>query len=413
MIFKKIGTFGIGTLLFLGSLHLQAAIQYKIEDLGKIPDGASKTISINDNGDYTISLQNNLGEVKAYLVSAGQVQDMGSLGNGEVAVTSLNNFQQSTGSALSNSVNNKRSAFLYSDGNMTNIENLAATYSQGQDVNNSGVSVGGLQLTDAVTNQYSYKAYVYDPQAGQMIYLDDIAPVNEIPDGSVCSYDCWNLIRANGINSQGVITGDAFAPHAADNFPTFSFGPIMGKSRAYVYDGQSLISLGTLGGDFSRGQAINDLGHVAGVSDLYHEVFSSPFDPNPVTNLPDPSRVFFYDGKNMNDRGVLDGGLGSIVEAMNNKDEIVGSVVFDGYKHAFISTRQAMIDLNSLITSSSDWTELTHATDINDNGAIVGYGLINGETHGFKLVPVEKSENACLHVSTEICEKILINTNNL
>jgi hypothetical protein len=46
-----------------------------------------------------------------------------------------------------------------------------------------------------------------------------------------------------------------------------------------------------------------------------------------------------------------------------------------------------MVDLNSLISPTSGWV-LEQANAINDNGQIVGFGTIDGETHGFLLTPV-------------------------
>lgn len=399
MRFKKTGLFAIGTLFFFASLHLQAATQYKIEDLGKIPDGANKAVKINNNGDYTIALINYFGRASTYLVSNGIKQEIGTVGFYNVNVNSLNDIKQATGSAIVDSFTNIRSAFLYSNGNLTNIETLDVNYSFGFDINNSGVSVGEAS---APPLGYS-KAFIHDSKTGQMVLLDDIAPVVELSPID-CYVGCWTLTRAFGINDQGMITGSAITPNNADDFPTSFYS----KYRAFLLDGQILKSLGTLGGDFSIGQAINNNGHIAGVSDRYHTPWNAPFDPNPL--ISDPLHVFLYDGKRMNDLGSLDGGTLSIVDAMNNNDIVVGTVHIDRVEHAFISLRNEIIDLNTILSSSSEWTKLNRATDINDSGVIVGYGKINGETHGFKLAPIEKSEIACLHVSTEICTKILPKT---
>lgn len=408
---KKLGTLSIGTLLLFGAHQLQAATQYKIEDLGKIPDGANKNISINNNGDYTMSLLNDLSETSSYVFSNGVKQEIGV--NGNTTVTTLNDIKQATGSVLVDEVTNKRSAFLYSDGNLINIETLNVASSAGYAINNSGNSVGVVRLNDSFRRWSENAAYIYDAQLAQMTLLKDyIRPALPPQHPSICDFECWEFTHAKGINNKGMITGLAFPVGTADNFPS-SF---LGKLRAFLFDGNTLISLGTLGGDMSFGQAINDQGHVAGVSDLVHETFdfSFPSDPNPPSPpAPDPFHVFLYDGNNMKDLGILSGGTWSEVRALNNNDIMVGVVNINSVEHAFMSSHNGLIDLNDILSSDSVWTELNRATDINDNGVIVGYGQINGETHGFKLVPVEKSEVACLHVTAEICEKILINTSKI
>lgn len=46
-----------------------------------------------------------------------------------------------------------------------------------------------------------------------------------------------------------------------------------------------------------------------------------------------------------------------------------------------------MTDLDSLIDSKSGWV-LDVAYGINDKGQIVGYGSVNGQSHGFILTPI-------------------------
>ena len=45
-----------------------------------------------------------------------------------------------------------------------------------------------------------------------------------------------------------------------------------------------------------------------------------------------------------------------------------------------------LYNLNDLIPANSGWT-LQAATAINDRGQIAGYGVINGQTHAFRLDP--------------------------
>ena len=45
-----------------------------------------------------------------------------------------------------------------------------------------------------------------------------------------------------------------------------------------------------------------------------------------------------------------------------------------------------MLDLNNLIPANSGWL-LQQATAINDQGQIVGYGTLNGQSEAFLLTP--------------------------
>jgi len=58
----------------------------------------------------------------------------------------------------------------------------------------------------------------------------------------------------------------------------------------------------------------------------------------------------------------------------------------DAADHAFLYANGTMQDLNSLIAPDSGWV-LQDADAINDVGQITGFGLINGQTHGFLLTP--------------------------
>jgi hypothetical protein len=48
--------------------------------------------------------------------------------------------------------------------------------------------------------------------------------------------------------------------------------------------------------------------------------------------------------------------------------------------------KTGMRNLNNVIDSSSGW-QLIDATDINAGGQITGWGIFNGEPHGFVLTP--------------------------
>jgi probable HAF family extracellular repeat protein len=87
------------------------------------------------------------------------------------------------------------------------------------------------------------------------------------------------------------------------------------------------------------------------------------------------------------DLGVAPGQARSFAMDINNLGQIVGYCdVSNGPEVASIYQDGSMVDLNTLLPPSSGW-QLERATGINDSGEIVGYGLLNGVTRGFIIVP--------------------------
>ena len=97
----------------------------------------------------------------------------------------------------------------------------------------------------------------------------------------------------------------------------------------------------------------------------------------------------------MTDLGTL-GGVSSEANAINNEGQVVGDFEVKYQDYAFLFEDGAMVDLNSLISASSGW-DLAVATDINDQGDIVGYGENSaGNTDGFLLIPVPEPVSTAL-----------------
>jgi probable HAF family extracellular repeat protein len=133
--------------------------------------------------------------------------------------------------------------------------------------------------------------------------------------------------------------------------------------------------LGVLGsGTVSHANDINDSGQVAGDSNLNGATHAFRSSPNgqPVT---------------LTDLGTLGGSTSSAI-GINALGVLVGdsSVTNSGFPHAFVYDTQ-MRDLNSLLVDGSGWV-LIVAEGVNDVGQIVGFGMFDGQTHGFRLTPV-------------------------
>ena len=120
-------------------------------------------------------------------------------------------------------------------------------------------------------------------------------------------------------------------------------------------------------GDFvcgSRAHRINSSGHVVGTSDVpsgtVHAVIW--IDDDPV------------------DLGTL-GGSATASEGRGIND--AGWAVGDSDSRAFVFNGTQMYDLITLIRGRNPFTGLTTAQSINNNGDIVGVGLVGGELRGF------------------------------
>ncbi len=166
--------------------------------------------------------------------------------------------------------------------------------------------------------------------------------------------------QASGINASGQVTG---TPYISGNL----------QAHAYITgaDGVSMKDVGTLFLN-SYASGINDAGQVVGFSDVAdgtnHAFMTGP------------------DGVGMTDLGTL-GGKFSQSLAINDLGEVVGTALTasDSRWHSFIYSHGGMTDLSLLApVVAAGWSNLS-VSDINNNGQIVGSGMINGEYAGFLL----------------------------
>ena len=147
------------------------------------------------------------------------------------------------------------------------------------------------------------------------------------------------------------------------------------KSLGFLWENGGITHLlGTLGGTNSYAKAINDLGHIAGVSDLKGD---------------EVSHAFAYGNGTIYDLGP-DKTTISTAFAINSSDTVVGRCYTQGFTraYAFIWKPGATLrDLNRSIDPTSGWV-LTWATGINDRGQICGEGLHHGRERAFLLDPL-------------------------
>jgi len=154
---------------------------------------------------------------------------------------------------------------------------------------------------------------------------------------------------AVGVNDGGEATGYAYS--ASSPFD------------AFLYSAGALVSLGTLGGNYSNGSAINDTDEVVGTS----------------YTAAGAEHAFLYNGT-MNDLGTLPGGTSSIAFGINGTGEVVGtsSTGSGTLPYAFLYNNGVMQNLGTIAGGSG-----SEAYAINATGQIVGAAYISNNPVGF------------------------------
>ena len=322
-----------------------AAPAYSVTDLGTLPGGAfSSARAINNNGEIAGVADVAPDTFVAFLYANGQMTNLGTLGGS----TGIGLGISASGKVAGYSTNAQTyRAFLFNGKKMKDIGDLGGGTATAYAINSHGDVVGSSDTANGESDPFFYSS-----KTKTMIDLGNLGPV---------SPGEWNV--ASGINDSGQITGESWDDNAGGFF-------------AFLWDNGRMKNLGTLGGSYSTGNAINQYGQVTGQAYL----------PGGAE-----AHAFLWSRGHMKDLGVLPGGPGySWGLGINSAATVVGySELNSGVTyvdHAFIYSGNAMRDLNDLIPRHSGWL-LGVAHAVNDSGAIVGEGTIGGAIHGFLLTP--------------------------
>jgi probable HAF family extracellular repeat protein len=220
------------------------------------------------------------------------------------------------------------------------------------------------------------------------------------------------------INQHGQVAGNSFTNSIANP------GTGLPTIHPFLWEGDEMKDLGTLGGTLAFANAINNRGQIAGASSLaddmtFHgflwekgelddfgslggltleaiglneagEVVGKADLPGSLTH-----HAFLATNGAMTDLGTQDGDPCSDAISINEDNQIVGfSEDCSGiFKHAFLWEDGHMSDLNAFVPVSSNLT-LTVATFINDRGEIAAEGVLpSGEQRAVLLIPCNDEES--------------------
>ncbi|MDX1335229.1 MAG: hypothetical protein R3312_05550 [Gammaproteobacteria bacterium] len=325
--------------------------------------------------------------------------DLGTMGGVSSIGEDINNLGQVTGKiTYPNPDQNDYDedvlrAFFYDGSTMHEIGTLYSTHdrSYGSGINNHG-DIAGTSADIGFWGDYDYKAFRYNENGMQD--LNQLLPSTcnlgsrafDINDNGEATGTCayyidltWGteeihafLFDGSTMQDLGALIGQWSVGYAINNDGHITGVTKLGNDyHAYVFDGRKMRDLGTLGGQHSHGRDINDSGHVVGGSYISMDEYIY--------------HAFLHDGT-MRDLGSLAGpDEYSYAYGINNSSHVVGrSRTSNGDYAAFLFDGNEMLDLCVLTDCiAKGWTNLGSANAINDNGDITGYGEINGETHAF------------------------------
>jgi len=346
-------------LLFVLAGSVSAAY-YTVIDLGTLPGGSSSyAASINDNGHIAgyVYIAGWSHSCRFDPTGGGANIDLGGLGGPGSVAWSINNSAQIVGGAHIGSGFSGRACLFDPTGGGDN-KNLGILpgYEQSgaYSINNNGQIVGQSENYGPGYASYGH-ACIFYATGGSPTDL-----------GALGSYAPYSGALSN--NDHGQIVGWAGLGTTDPSYHACLFDPTGGGAN---------INLGGLGGAVSYVYSNNNDGQIVGVAH----------------NSSGNARACLFDatggGANI-DLGTLVGFDNSWATSINDNNQIVGGAGTGSTSHAclFDSTGGgANIDLNTLLDPSSGWT-LTNASDINNDGWIVGYGINSaGQTHAYLLTP--------------------------
>lgn len=309
---------------------------------------------INSSGAVVGNFPFSATDTHGFVNIGGAITGLGTLGGPDSYAAAINDSNVIVGTSINS--DGYRRAFRFEAGTMVDLGTLGGNNSGAGDINNRGDIVGSADL--GPDPALEGRAFLLRPG----VSMQDLGRI-EAPDAEGTS-------SAMGLNEhRQVVGGSVVGPYS----------PPESAYHAFLYKCEEMIDLGTLGGQYSVAQAINERGQVAGEA-------STPELHN--------NRAFLYYRGVMKNLGTLPGGEFSSATDVNDHGHVVGyssgpatGESDTGWQKAFIYHSGKMRDLNKMIDPASGWL-LVNAGGINNSGQIAATGCKGMTCYAVRLDPL-------------------------
>ena len=206
--------------------------------------------------------------------------------------------------------------------------------------------------------------------------LNDLLKLIAPPSGYNAQEGFWtHIFEPRGINDAGQIILNPWTGSPCRLTPDHADAD--GDGNPWYADANGdgfndlMVELIGLGGAYSYAADINVAGQVVGNSNNRAVVWNFAGETQTVTDL-----------------GLLSKSVKAMnAKAINDAGQIVGNAFFQKGETAFLVYKGTMYDLATRLTNGAGWANL-QASDINNQGCIIGYGDFGGVRQSFVAIPV-------------------------
>jgi probable HAF family extracellular repeat protein len=318
--------------LFKGWIHGQT---YNLVDLGAALGTNSAALAVNDSG-QVVGYWSGTNGYRAFRFDGTNTFDLGDLGGTNHVALGINDANEVAG--YSQTTNMAYAAVLFGTNGPVNLGSFWGDHAFAFAISGDG-SLAGHVISTNGSSPFLWRA-------GTATNLGSLGGTNGY---------------ALGIGSSNYVVGRSFL---ADN----------STEHAFLFDGANLADFNLLnatnGWELTEARALNQAGTVVGAG---------------ITN--GQVRAFLATNGTIVDLGILAGMASSRAFGVNASNRVVGTALLtNGTSKAFLWANGSLQFLDNLVATNSGWS-LQEAGAVNDQGQIVGAGIVSGERHAFLLRP--------------------------